>query len=169
MKRKHRNAKSAARPLRALPFQLTLTRRSGAPLKPACAKLSRLFRQAWNLMPASRRPDVHGQARLAVDVLIVGDQEIAALNISHLKMRGPTDVLAFPMGEIDPERRAYHLGEIVASFETAAREAAARRLDAEQELCRYCVHGFLHLLGYEDATVAQRKELRTLQESALKA
>ncbi|MFH0939026.1 MAG: rRNA maturation RNase YbeY [Planctomycetota bacterium] len=154
---------------RAVLFQITLTRRSTAPKKLTRAKLLQLFKQAWNLIPNRRCPDeFQGQTRVAVDVLIVDDKEIAALNVSHLKTRGPTDVLAFPMGEIDIERRAYHLGEIVVSFETAAREAAARKLNMEQELYRYCVHGFLHLLGYKDATTTQRKKLFMLQEKTLK-
>jgi len=38
---------------------------------------------------------------------------------------GPTDVLSFPMLEHGPVRRAFHLGEIVVSFDTAREEAAA--------------------------------------------
>jgi probable rRNA maturation factor len=82
--------------------------------------------------------------------------------------REPTDVLAFPMEEIDPEREAFHLGEIVVSFTTAQREAAARGISAEEELSRYCVHGFLHLLGYRDGKAAERKKLFAVQEKALK-
>ena len=96
--------------------------------------------------------------------MLVDDREIAAFNLSHLKHRGPTDVLSFPLGEFDPERRAYHLGEIVVSFETAHREAAARGLPYAEELSRYCVHGFLHLLGYTDDTEAQRREMFAIQE-----
>jgi probable rRNA maturation factor len=135
---------------------------------PSRATLARAFEAAWKLVPRARRPDPLGKGAIALDLLIVPDREISELNVAHLKVRGPTDVLSFPMGEVDPERKAYNLGEIVVSHETAAREAAARKLPRDEELCRYCVHGFLHLLGYEDTTAAQRKAMFVVQEKALK-
>ncbi|MGD0094401.1 MAG: rRNA maturation RNase YbeY, partial [Planctomycetota bacterium] len=83
------------------------------------------------------------------------------------KLRGATDVLAFAMGEPDPERRAFNLGEIVVSYETAQREATARGLAVEEELGRYCLHGLLHLLGYEDQDRAARKAMLRVQEALL--
>jgi probable rRNA maturation factor len=155
-------------PAKAPRIDVMLTRRSGAPAKPAEPELMKLFERAWTLVPPSRRADILGQKRMAVDVLVIDDNEIAKLNVSHLKTRGPTDVLSFPMGEVDPERKAYHLGEVVVSFETAKREAQARKISVDEELQRYCAHGFLHLLGYDDATHTQREEMFALQEQALK-
>jgi probable rRNA maturation factor len=71
------------------------------------------------------------------------------------------------MSEFDPERRAFNLGEIVVSFQTARREAAARGLPVTEELGRYCVHGFLHLLGYEDDKKSAREALFRIQEGAI--
>jgi probable rRNA maturation factor len=158
---------SAKRPSSPV-IDVLLTRRSRAPATPGEAELSKLFQRAWMLVPLSRRPDTLGQKRLCVDVLVIDDAEIARLNVSHLKTRGPTDVLSFPMGEVDPERKACHLGEVVVSHETARREAQERRLSCDEELQRYCVHGFLHLLGYEDATARQRDEMFGIQELALR-
>src|SRR4051812_35561007 len=141
--------------------------RPGAPENPTRDELAALFERAWALVPATRRPKLRGAMKLAVDVHVIGDAEIAELNQSHMKHAGPTDVLSFPMGETDPERGAYNLGEIVVSFETAQREAAARKLPYAEELSRYCVHGFLHLLGYDDDTPPHRREMITLQEKAL--
>src|SRR5579862_7116564 len=118
-------------PSKSPSIDLVLIRRSGAPAKPAKAALTRLLEHAWKTVPREHRPS---QNRLALDILLVGDEEIAVFNLSHLKHRGPTDVLSFPLGEFDPERRAFHLGEIIASFETARREAAARELACEEEL-----------------------------------
>ena len=94
---------------------------------------------------------------------------MASLNAAHLKLRGPTDVLAFYMGEPDPERRAFNLGEIVVSYETAQREAAARCIPVEEELSRYCLHGFLHLLGYDDHSKRARAAMFRVQEQALRS
>ncbi len=103
-----------------------------------------------------------------MDIHLLDDAEIAKLNQTHMKHAGPTDVLSFPMGEPDPERGAFNLGEIVASFETAQREASARDISFEEELSRYCVHGFLHLLGYDDDTAAHQKEMFAVQEKSLR-
>ena len=141
--------------------------KSGAPEKPGREVIAALFERAWALVPATRRPKLRGAEKLAADVHVIGDAEIAALNQSHLKHVGPTDVLSFPMGEIDPERNALNLGEIVVSFETAQRESAARKITFEAELGRYCVHGFLHLLGYDDDTPPRRREMNAVQEKAV--
>lgn len=148
-------------------MDLMLVRRPGAPARPGRERLVELLSRAWTLVPSSRRPELSGQKTIAVDVLVVDDAEIEQLNAAHLDEKGPTDVLSFPMGETDFERKAYHLGEIVVSFETAKREAAARDIPLEIELSRYCVHGFLHLLGYEDTTHTQREEMFELQEKCL--
>lgn len=152
-------------------FQVTLIRRDGAPPAPTRDALVKHFARTWNLVPKHRRPQSDEKSparRIACDVLYVDDAEISGLNVTHLKVTGPTDVLSFPMGEYDPERRALNLGEIVVSFTTAAREAIERELSQEEELARYCIHGFLHLLGYEDATNTQREEMFEIQEEALK-
>jgi len=144
-----------------------VVRRNGAPGKPTPAKLNRILALALAATPSSRRAILEKHKLVAVDVLLVDDAEIAKLNHVHMKHAGPTDVLSFPMGEFDPERKAFHLGEIVVSFETARREAAARGLPFTEELTRYIVHGFLHCLGYEDGTASKAKAMRDLQERIL--
>jgi len=126
-----------------------------------------LFSRAWEEVPAARRPETEGVTRLALDVHVISDAEIATLNAQHMKHKGPTDVLSFPMGNSDPERDAFHLGEIVVSLDTARREAAARKLPEAEELSRYILHGFLHLLGYDDDTGANRKAMFKVQEAIL--
>jgi len=71
-------------------------------------------------------------------VALVDDATIARLHEQFLGEPGPTDVLSFPHGEI------------VASGETAWREARARGIDPRHELLLYVVHGALHLAGYRD-------------------
>jgi len=149
------------------PIDLMLVRRQNAPARPGRERLVALFSRAWSLLPSGRRPELGGQTRIAVDILLVDDAEIEQLNAAHLKERGSTDVLSFPMGETDFERNAYHLGEVVVSFETARRESTARDIPLEIEVSRYCVHGFLHLLGYDDETTTQREEMFALQEKCL--
>jgi rRNA maturation RNase YbeY len=50
----------------------------------------------------------------------------------------------------------------------ARREAMRRRLVDRVEILRYVIHGTLHLLGYDDATPAQRRRMRGLENAVLK-
>ncbi|MCZ7646799.1 MAG: rRNA maturation RNase YbeY [Planctomycetota bacterium] len=150
-----------------LPIAVRRFARRGAPRAPTRAGLERLFERAWRAAPPNRRPDPRGGLRLAADVTFMSDAAIAEFNAQHLGHDGPTDVLSFPMLEFDPEREAFFLGEILASFETAAREARARGLPLEEELARYAVHGFLHLLGYADDTPSRRAAMARVQEAVL--
>lgn len=161
--RKPRRTRKNAKPA----FRVLLSKRPGAPKACTRALLERLFKKAWAATPVTRRPRLKGARAAAVGVLLVGDAEIAKLNARHLRHRGPTDVLSFPIGDVDPLRKAYFLGEIVVSFETAAREARERGLSAREEWTRYLVHGFLHLLGYDDRTPKLRAQMEALQERIL--
>lgn len=148
-------------------MKVELTRRAGAPRRLSAAELSAVFLRAWDTIPVRRRPVFFARA-ISVNVLLVSDAEIAKLNVQHMRHAGATDVLSFPMGEIDPERGTFHAGDVVASFETAQREGKARGISVPEELMRYCVHGFLHCLGYEDSTPAKRRAMTTIQERTLK-
>lgn len=103
----------------------------------------RLFRQLLGGAYARRRADA-----AAVNLLIVGDERITALNAQFLRHNYSTDVIAFPDG--DDRRGKKQLGDIVVNAELAAREAAARGWRTEHELALYALHGLLHLLGYDD-------------------
>jgi probable rRNA maturation factor len=137
--------------------------------QPTKAGLEKLFLLAWKALPPSKRKirAASNFTDLCVDLHAVSDAEIAGFNRRHMQHQGATDVLSFPLLEDDPERRAFMLGEIIYSYETAQREAHARKLRIEEECCRYCVHGLLHLLGYEDTTAAQAKLMHALQEKII--
>lgn len=79
-------------------------------------------------------------------VRLTGDPEIAALNASYRGREGATDVLSFE-GEQTPEGR--HLGDVVISVPTAARQGQAEGHGLACELRVLALHGLLHCLGYD--------------------
>jgi probable rRNA maturation factor len=86
----------------------------------------------------------------------VDDETIHGLNRRFLDHDFPTDVITFPLEEEDG-----HLeGEIVASFDTARREAGRFGWPAADELLLYVIHGALHLLGYDDTTADAAGQMR---------
>lgn len=100
---------------------------------------------------------LQGQSR-AVEIVLVDDDAIRELNRAHREIDEPTDVLTFPA----PEFPRSPLGEIVISVPYAERQALARGIRVEDELCYLVIHGALHLLGLEDETDEGR---RTMQQA----
>lgn len=99
-----------------------------------------------------------------VSVALVGDRAIRRLHFDHMGLDSATDVLSFPFGGAGGL-----LGEVVASADTARREARARGVRAADELLLYVVHGVLHLLGFDDHAPLERKKMRAAERRALKA
>ena len=88
-----------------------------------------------------------GRAGGAVEVLVVGDDEIRRLNAAWRGVRRRTDVLAFPLEVPGPSPL---MGQIVISADTARRQARRLRVPLPLELDLLVTHGVLHLAGYDD-------------------
>jgi probable rRNA maturation factor len=98
----------------------------------------------------------------SVSVAIVDDAAIHRLNRQFLKHDYPTDVLSFVLEE--PPRLA---GEIVASSDTARREAVDAGWTPEDELLLYVIHGALHLVGHRDKAPADAAAMRAAERAVL--
>jgi len=126
---------------------------------------------------------VLGAARYALDemgvnplaelsVLVVERSYMAELNHRWLGKEGATDVLAFPMDELDADRgpgvdaagtEPELLGDIVLCPEVAEEQAQKAGHSAAEELELLTVHGVLHLLGYDHAEPEEEREMFGLQ------
>ena len=100
-----------------------------------------------------------------LSVVLVGDEEMTALNKRYLGRSGVTDVLSFPY----ETERDFVSGEIVVNAELALREAAKRPHSPLDELMLYLVHGFLHIVGYDDRKPAERRRMREREQVILEA
>jgi len=80
-----------------------------------------------------------------LSILLVDNEEISWLNNQYRNIPGPTNVLSFPLSESPLQE----LGDIVISVETAAREAAEKRVSLHTHLTWLITHGLLHLLGHD--------------------
>ena len=106
-----------------------------------------------------------------VELSFVGPDEIRELNKTHRGIDKPTDVLAFPMLEITPKiiptHEAYSLdinpetNKLELGWVVVCRECADLPIDF------LCVHGFLHLLGYDHDTRGRKAEMWRLTETIL--
>jgi probable rRNA maturation factor len=105
-----------------------------------------------------------GVEEARISLAVVDDPIIARLNERFLDHAGPTDVLSFVL-EQGPNILE---GEVVISAETAKRVAPDYKCSAEEELLLYVIHGTLHLVGYDDATAAQRNRMRRRERAVMK-
>lgn len=116
---------------------------------------------------------VHPLAELSV--LLVDARTMEKLHERWMGEPGPTDVLAFPMDELDSGRGPEGddeppptlLGDVVLCPEVARRQAAAAGHSAEDELQLLCTHGILHLLGYDHGTAEEEREMFSRQQELL--
>ncbi|MEA2655813.1 MAG: putative rRNA maturation factor, partial [Chloroflexota bacterium] len=108
-----------------------------APVAPSFVR-SVLARTASLPEVAARLPE--GTSTVAVR--ITGDRELRRLNKTYARNDSVTDVLSFGgSGE--------HLGDVAISWETVVRQADEFRHAPMTELGLLCVHGMLHLLGWD--------------------
>ena len=96
-----------------------------------------------------------------LSILLVDVKAMEGLHIRWMNEPGPTDVLAFPMDELEGTRMTHPgddepvepalLGDVVLCPEIATKQAATAGHTMQDELHLLCTHGVLHLLGYDHA------------------
>lgn len=83
-----------------------------------------------------------------VSVSALDEAGISELNLRYLSRHGPTDVLAFPLGE--ESEGGYLLGDVIICPEYVMARRKEYGVERGRELEFVAAHGVLHLLGYED-------------------
>ena len=109
-----------------------------------------------------------------LSMVLLDSAAMADLHMRWMDLPGPTDVMSFPMDELEPGGRPdasepgpAMLGDIVLCPQFAAEQAATAGHDLEHELALLTVHGVLHLLGYDHAEPDEEKEMFALQRRLL--
>ena len=95
------------------------------------------------------------------------EEVIKKLNFKFLGVDAPTDVLAFPSGDINPETEKPYLGDVIISFSRAQKQADEGAHSIEQELELLVVHGTLHLLGFDHADEHSKSKMWLVQQQIL--
>ena len=110
------------------------------------------------LAQATLRGEGHVDVELSVS--FVDEAEIEDLHVRFMDEPGPTDVLSFPLDDVD-EDGVRLLGDVVIAPAVAARNNVD---DPAAELRLLLVHGILHLLGYDHEADAEKAEMWARQE-----
>lgn len=91
----------------------------------------------------------HSITNRDIELLLVSDDEICALNAEFLGKDYATDVLSFPLDLSETDSMHLPLGSIVISLEMAQSVADLQNHSLQSELAILFTHGLLHLLGYD--------------------
>ncbi len=120
-----------------------------------------------------------GRSRALVDVSLVTDAEIQALNRDHRGIDGVTDVLSFALEEAGTAVGPIQvLGDVVISLDTARRQAAMVAAAHPGANCPYrlreetlflATHGILHLLGYDHMDAEGAEAMEALERGYMAA
>ena len=118
-------------------------------------------------------------AKCEINVLVTNDNAIRAINLASRQIDKATDVLSFPMfelepgnppsdwsGYLDPGTNAVPLGDMVISLERARAQAKEFGHSVKREVGYLTIHSMLHLLGYDHLDEGEMKrQMRTREEA----
>jgi len=114
-----------------------------------------------------------------INVLVTNDKGIHAINFASRNIDKPTDVLSFPMFQLEPgnppedwaeyldvETDMCPLGDMCISLERAVAQAKEFGHSVRREVGYLTIHSMLHLLGYDHMDEGeQKKQMRSREET----
>ena len=111
-----------------------------------------------------------------INVLVTDNAGIQVINRESRKIDAPTDVLSFPMFQLeagnppqdwseyqDPATGLVPLGDMCISLERAVAQAQEFGHSVRREVGYLTIHSMLHLLGYDHETEAEETDMRERQ------
>ena len=114
-----------------------------------------------------------------INVMVTNDKGIHAINLATRSIDKPTDVLSFPMFQLEPgnppqeweeyldfETGMCPLGDMCISLERAIAQAKEFGHSVKREVGYLTIHSMLHLLGYDHMDEGpQKKQMRQREEA----
>ena len=115
-----------------------------------------------------------------INVMVTNDKGIHAINLASRQIDRPTDVLSFPMFELEPgnppedwddyldfETGMCPLGDMCISLERAMLQAKEFGHSVKREVGYLTIHSMLHLLGYDHLDEGEMKRQMRAREEAI--
>ena len=94
--------------------------------------------------------------------VFTNDENILEMNKKFLGHDYYTDVISFDYSDESKVN-----GEIYVSIETVRRNAIEYKVNIDEEIMRVLIHGVLHLCGYRDTEIDEKKNMFLKQERLL--
>jgi len=98
-----------------------------------------------------------------INFIITNDKTLHNINLKYLNTDTYTDIITFTLSEEDE----IISGDVYISIERVKENAGIYNISTEEELSRILIHGVLHLLGYDDRTLKEKREMNRLENKFL--
>jgi probable rRNA maturation factor len=134
---------SIAHNVRSVPYDRELLERLSSAAIPYCLALA-------------KKNNAELAALSGFEISILGSRAMAKVHRDFLDIRGATDVITFPYGEI------------LVCAPVAAARAPEFGHSTTEELALYIIHGLLHLSGFDDISEPDAKKMAATQQKILK-
>ncbi|MEP1307125.1 MAG: rRNA maturation RNase YbeY [Balneola sp.] len=96
-----------------------------------------------------------------IETAYVDESEIIRINKEFLKRDYVTDIISFRYDESDSNEGIE--GTLYCCLPRIIEQAEEFKQPAEKECLRILIHGLLHLIGYDDQTESDKKEMTRLE------
>jgi len=96
-----------------------------------------------------------------LSIVFVESNTLTQMHIDYFDDPKPTDIITFPINEPDC------WGELYINPQAAADYVAQNSGDFSEELTRYVIHGYLHLLGHDDIEPDDYDKMKLLEAKGL--
>ncbi len=97
-----------------------------------------------------------------INMIFCSDEYLLEMNRQHLDHDYYTDIITF-----DYSMDKVVSGDLFISVDRVRDNAAELNTSFQDELCRVCVHGLLHLCGYKDKSESDEKLMRSKEDEML--
>lgn len=121
---------------------------------------------------------LHLDEETEISVTLMHNDEIHQINKEYRNVDRPTDVISFAINDADEdiimdtemaEEIPANIGDLMISVDKVAEQAEFLGHSYERELGFLCVHGFLHLNGYDHMEKEDQEKMFPLQKEIMNA
>jgi len=97
-----------------------------------------------------------------INYIFCNDEHLLNINQKFLQHDTYTDIITF-----DYTEEGFISGDIFISIERVKENAETFQVSFQEELLRVLAHGILHLIGYNDKTEKESRQMRKEEEKAI--
>ena len=99
----------------------------------------------------------------SLPINFISSSEITIINKKYLNHNYSTDIITFNYSDSKDDLD----GEIFISYDDAEKSSRKFKNSLAEEIFRLVIHGVLHLLGYDDMKVKDKKIMKSLENQLL--
>jgi probable rRNA maturation factor len=100
-----------------------------------------------------------------ISFIITNDKVLQEINLKYLNTNTYTDIITFTLSE----EEEIISGDVYLSIERIFENSKKYKVTIEEEFRRILIHGILHLLGYEDSSAKEKRQMTRLENKYLKS